>query len=60
MNVTVEDRLIYIRELTKNLTGCAMDTLAGAEVEESVCEEIGEILYALSEDVDGELGPSPR
>ncbi|MER0073074.1 hypothetical protein ABRP53_07030 [Corynebacterium marquesiae] len=58
MNVTVEDRLIYIRELTKNLTGCAMDTLAGAEVEESVCEEIGEILYALSEDVDGEASAS--
>lgn len=58
MSVTVDDRLIYIRELTKNLTGCAMDALAGAEVEESVCEEIGEILYALSEDVDGELSAS--
>lgn len=58
MSATVEDRLIYIRELVQNLTDCAMDSLAGAEVEESVCEEIGEILYALSEDVDGELSAS--
>lgn len=58
MSVTVEDRLIYIRELVKNLTGCAMDSLVDAEVEESVCEEIGEILYALSEDVHGEVSAS--
>lgn len=58
MSATAEDRLIYIRELVQNLTDCAMDSLAGAEVEESVCEEIGEILYALSEDVDGELSAS--
>lgn len=58
MSATAEDRLIYIRELVQNLTDCAMDSLAGAEVEESVCEEIGEILYALSEDVDGEVSAS--
>lgn len=58
MSVTNNDRLIYIRELVQNLTDCAMDTLAGYEVEETICEEIAEILHALSEDVDGEVSAS--
>lgn len=58
MRATNNDRLIYIRELVQNLTDCAVDTLAGYEVEETICEEIAEILYALSEDVDGEVSAS--
>lgn len=55
MNVTVEDRIIYIRELVHNLVDCAQDTLSANGVDDAALEPVDDILSSLAHAVDNEL-----
>lgn len=54
MSATVEDRIIYIRELVHNLIDCAQDTLSANGVEDAALEPVDDILSSLARAVDDE------
>lgn len=54
MSATVEDRLIYIRELVHILTDCAQDALINSGMDDAALEPVCDILDGLTSTVDSE------
>lgn len=54
MNVTANDRIIYIRELVHNLVDCAQDNLMLSGLDDAALEPVCDILDGLTSAVDNE------